>query len=97
MAAVSGDMRWLEAHDELGALHLRKSATYGNSSDPLANFAGVAVIANQPPERYVLERIVEKCVRAINMIDAGAADDVKEYPDVASLALCAEALRRRRV
>lgn len=93
---MTGDPLWIEAHDELRALHLRKSATYGTTADPLANFADIAAVANQQPERYVLERIVEKCSRALHMIDAGKADEVKEYPDVASLALCAEALRRRR-
>lgn len=94
--ATPGDHHWHDAHAELKALHIEKSSTYGNKADPLANFTQIAATANQEPERYVLERIVEKCVRALHQIDAGDAEAVKEYPDIASLGLCAEALRRRR-
>lgn len=93
---LPGDPDWHDAHRELGDLHVEKSSTYGNGADPLANFTTLAAVAEQAPERYVLERIVEKCVRALNMIDAGDAVVVQEYPDIASLGLCAEALRRRR-
>ena len=92
----AGDPNWHDAHDELKALHVRKSATYGTDSDPLANFTEVAKIAGHDPERYVLLRIVEKCARALHMLDIDEAEAVKEYPDIASLALCGEALRRRR-
>lgn len=91
-----GDPGWLAAHQELRRLHIRKSATYGNQDDALHNFQAVAEATSQPPERYVIERTIEKLTRALNMIDAGTADAVKEYPDCASLMLCAEALRRRR-
>ena len=93
---IPGDPHWHAAHRELRDLHIRKSATYGNGDDPLANFSKIAAVANQDSERYALERIVEKAARALHMIDAGRGADVKEYPDIASLALCAEALKRRR-
>lgn len=32
---------------------------------------------------------------AINILDAGLADDVKEYSDLAGLGLCCEAIRRK--
>lgn len=92
---MTGDPLWLQAHAELVDLHLRKSATYGNDRDPLGNFTAISHVTGQPTERYAWERILEKAVRALNMIDAGYALDVKEAGDVAGLALCAEALRRR--
>ena len=94
--SVPGDRRWHAAHAELRKLHVNKSSTYGTDEDPLANFTAVAAKNGQPPEFYALERIEEKLTRAMNMIRAGKAGAVKEYPDIASLALCAEALLRRR-
>ena len=91
-----GDPNWLAAHRELEALHREKSATYGTTTDPLANFTDVAHLTGHVPERYALERLVEKASRALHMINAGNGWGVKEYPDMASLALCCEALRRRR-
>jgi hypothetical protein len=90
------DRHWLAAHGDLIALHVEKSSTYGADDDRLANFAAVSEATGAPPERYVIERIVEKATRALNMIDSGLALDVREYPDIASLGLCAEALLRRR-
>ena len=92
---MKGDPGWLQAHRDLLALHLDKSSTYGTGADPLANFSAVSAITGDTPERYALQRIIEKASRAINQIDAGCSGDVKEYPDIAGLALCAEALRSR--
>ncbi len=93
---IPGDPRWRKAHAELLDLHIEKSSTYGTSSDPLANFTESAALLGKPPEYAVLVRILDKTARAVHMIDAGRSDAVEEYPDIASLALCAEALRRRR-
>jgi hypothetical protein len=93
---LGGDPAWMDAHRELRELHIRKSATYGRDDDPLRNFTAVAEVTGKPPEYYVALRMVEKLVRTLNMIDAGDGDSVKEWPDLASLALCGEALRRRR-
>lgn len=92
------DPHWLDAHRALPALHAEKSSTYGTDSDRFANFTAVAIVqpGNVPRERYAIERAIEKLTRALNMIDAGSADDVVEYPDVASLALGCEAMRRHR-
>jgi len=90
-----GDPGWLAAHDELYTLHTKKSATYGTDADRLANFTKLGEAAGQPPERYAVERLIEKAIRALHMIDADIGSDVLEYKDIASLALCAEALRRR--
>lgn len=93
---IPGDPDWRDAHKELLDLHVRKSSTYGTGADPLANFSDSAVLLGKEPEYAVLVRILDKVSRAVHMIDAGQADAVKEYPDIASLALCAEALLRRR-
>lgn len=92
---AGGDSDWLDAHAELRALHVRKSATYGTDTDRFENFSAVAEANGQPPEYYVAERMLEKLTRAFNMIRAGDSRAVKEWLDLASLALCAEALRRR--
>lgn len=90
-----GDPDWLAAHADLRMLHADKSASYGTADDRLANFTSLAEQTGDAPERYVLERIIEKAGRALNIIAAGDPYLVAEYPDIASLALCAEALRRR--
>lgn len=99
MIVEACDRHWLDAHSALPALHAEKSSTYGNDGDRFANFTAVAAAqsGNVPRERYALERIVEKAARALNMIDAGAAHDVVEYPDIASLALGCEAMRRKAI
>jgi len=86
----------LRAHAKLHVLHLEKSSTYGTYDDKLRNFTAVSDITGSPPEKYALERIIEKATRAMNMISMGDENDVVEYPDIAGLALCAEALRQRR-
>lgn len=91
-----GDIGWLSAYRELEALHLLKSASYGTERDKLANFTESARVLGKPAEYPVLVRMLDKLARAIHMIDNGEANQVKEYPDLASLSLCAEALRRRR-
>jgi hypothetical protein len=85
----------MKAHADLLRLHKEKSSTYGTGEDRLANFTKLGEAAHQPAERYAVERLIEKAIRALHMIDAGQAQDVREYPDLASLALCAEALRNR--
>lgn len=97
LAMPPGDQHWHAAHGELRELHVEKSSTYGNDADPLANFTESAQILGKPAEYAVLVRILDKVARAVHMIDAGRATDVKEYPDIASLALCAEALLQRRL
>ena len=89
------DPRWYEAWSALLDLHVEKSATYGEDEDRLANFTKLGAAAGQPPERYAVERLIEKAIRALHMIDADKSQEVAEYPDLASLALCAEALRIR--
>lgn len=91
-----GDPDWKQAHADLLPLHYEKSSTYGTDDDPLENFTESGDVLGKPPEYPVLVRILDKLSRSVHMIEAGRADEVKEWPDIASLALCAEALRRRR-
>jgi hypothetical protein len=92
---TAGDPGWISAHADLLALHVEKSSTYGTDDDRFANFTKLGEAAGQSPERYAVERLIEKAIRALHMIDAGRSGEVQEYPDIASLALCAEALRAR--
>ncbi len=104
---AEGDLDWgaaheellpqmVSIHDELRELHLDKSSTYGTEDDALANFVETADAEDREPESVVLTRILEKSFRALHMIKSGNVEAIKEWPDIASLALCAEALRRRR-
>lgn len=92
-----GDPDFLAALVDIETLHKNKSSTYGTSEDSFANFTDVGRVTGKPPEYYALLRIVEKCSRAVHQIDAGNHDDVKEYPDIAGLALCCEALKQKRL
>lgn len=93
---TGGDRGWLEAHAELRGLHIEKADTYGSDRDALANYVETSNAAGQPLEFTCWLRIHEKTVRALNMIAAGRADEIREGMDVSALALGAEALRRRR-
>lgn len=98
-----GDPGWIEvhaevldrAHAELRSLHLEKSSTYGTGDERFANYMAVSKRNKKPPEYYIAERMIEKLERAMNQIDGGDSAGVKEWPDLSSLAICAEALRRR--
>ena len=104
---ASPDTDWIDAHqdllphiveqwEDLIRLHIEKSATYGTDEDALANFTVTAELAEMCWEAPASLRICDKLVRAVNMVKDGCEDDVAEWPDIASLALCCEALRRRR-
>jgi hypothetical protein len=93
--AVS-DPFWLEAHAELVEVHREKSGGYGTGEDPLANFTGVAAITGEPAWLYPCRRAVEKLTRIESLAAQGRVGELgEEFTDVASLMLCAEALRRR--
>lgn len=96
-ARPGGDPGWLAAHAELRDLHVRKAATYGTDLDALANYTATAEAFGEPDEFTCAVRLSEKLTRAINMLRAGRADEIREWPDIAAIALGAEALRRRRI
>lgn len=87
----------MTVHLELKHLHCRKSATYGTELDALANYTATSEQLGEPPEYTAMVRIIEKLERAKNLIRSGRANDVKDWPDIAGLAIGAEALRRRRI
>lgn len=91
------DPGWVEVHAELAVLHARKSGTYGTNEDAMANYTGTSEKLGQPDEYTPMVRMIEKLERAKNLIQAGRADEVKDWPDLAALAIGAEALRRRRL
>lgn len=90
------DQGWIEVHAELLPLHTRKSDTYGSDRDALANYTETARKLGEPDEYVPMVRMMEKLERARNLIRAGRADEVTDWPDIAALAIGAEALRRRR-
>ncbi len=94
---AKGDPHWLEAHAELIDLHREKSGGYGTGADPLANFTAISALTGEPPWRYARRRALEKLARMESLEAQGRIDELQEeHMDVASLMLCAEALRRRR-
>lgn len=93
---MTGDPDYLAAHAELAALHALKSAGYGTDEDRLANFTAIADLTGEPAWRYPRRRAIEKLARMEALEAQGnIAALEEEHLDVASLMLCAEALRRR--
>lgn len=97
VAAVTGDPGFLDVYGELLDLHVSKASGYGTVAEPLANYIETSQAVGEPDEYTCWLRIHEKCVRALNLIRAGRANDNTEGVDVAALAIGAEALRRRRL
>lgn len=96
LLAQVGDLGWLQAHSELRALHFLKSEGYGTDEDPLANFTAIAQMTGEPAWVYPRRRALEKLARCEALEAQGRTDDLREeHLDIASLMLCAEALRRR--
>lgn len=95
--AAGGDPGWVAVHRELVDLHREKARDYGSEEDALANYVETSAAAGEPSEYTCWIRMHEKCVRALNLIRSGRADDNGEGVDVAALAIGAEALRRRRI
>jgi hypothetical protein len=80
---------------ELHVLHKLKSGGYGTGDDPFANFTAVAARRDQPRFLYALDRLVEKVARCDSLIAQERYDELgEEFKDIASLALCAESMRR---
>ncbi len=77
-------------------MHTRKADKYGTDDDALANYVIASAVIGEADEFTPALRILEKIVRALNELKSGGADDCEEWPDIAALAIGAEALRRRR-
>ena len=91
-----GDVGWLELLDVLRELHVRKAGTYGTDEDALANYVQTSRLVGQVDEFTPMLRITEKLERARNMVLSGRGLQVREWMDIAALALGCEALRVRR-
>lgn len=91
--AHSGYRALLDEHYDL---HEAKSKGYGSDRDTMSNFTGVSVATGKPRSYYPVLRLIEKAVRAINLMDAGETGDAlgEELCDIAVLADCGELMRR---
>lgn len=90
-----GHPEYLALADELKKLHLLKSGGYGTTRDPFSNFTAVSQASGQPRYLYAIHRSLEKLTRCLSLHEQGRADELgEEFTDVASLLLCAEAMRR---
>lgn len=94
---MSGDPGWVKVHAELLPLHESKSDSYGTPEDAMSNYTTTAQAFGEPDEFPCALRIHEKLIRCENLLRAGRADEIKEWTDIAALAIGAEALRRRRL
>ena len=90
-----GDPDFLAALVDIEALHKRKSARYGTDEDRFDNFTRVAQSRDQDPGVYIIDRIQEKLVRIQNMQKHGDTIEEEDWLDIASCALCGEAMRRK--
>jgi len=81
--------------EKLGTLHTVKSGGYGTGEDPYANFTAVAALTGQPRYLYATLRAIEKLIRVLSLHERGRTEELsEEFTDIASLAICAEAMRR---
>lgn len=87
---------WLRVHAELPSLHREKVGAYGRAEQPFLNLDLVSAASGKPRAYYMVERIIEKAVRVLHLIDAGAYGDRigEELRDMAHAAIAAEAARR---
>jgi hypothetical protein len=93
-----GHPEYHEILRELGALHEIKSNGYGTYDSPLENFYAVGRVNQRAPYAYAMDRMTEKLARANILYLNGRIDELEEeFKDIASLAICAEALRRESV
>jgi hypothetical protein len=90
-----GHPLYMQVADELRALHREKSGGYGTGDDPFANFTTVATLTNAPRWQYPILRALEKLTRCWSLQEQGRVEELgEEFMDIASLFLCAEAMRR---
>lgn len=97
---MSGDPRFLQALDELRALHLTKGADYADAADPLRNYQQSADDNGLPAWRAAQLRLSEKYHRL--MVLTRGAGRVPHHEtvddtliDIAAIALIVRSLRQR--
>lgn len=97
---MAGDPRFLQALDELRALHLSKGHDYADAGDPLRNYQVSADDNGVPAWRAAQLRLSEKYHRLMNLTRGGervpnheSLDDT--LLDLAAMALIVRSLRAR--
>ena len=97
---MAGDPRFLQALDELRALHLSKGADYADAGDPLRNYQVSADDNGVPAWRAAQLRLSEKYHRLMNLTRGGervpnheSLDDT--LLDLAAMSLIVRSLRAR--
>lgn len=79
--------------DETKATHAEKSGAYGSDDDEYLNFSVVAHASGDPRYVYPIQRILEKCVRVLQLARQGRHDEL-DLKDIPSLGILAEQMRR---
>lgn len=93
--ARDGHPDFLDLIEECRELHTIKSGGYGTGADLFANFTAVARAKGRPRYEYAVDRALEKTTRVYSLMAQGRVDELEEeFKDIASLFLCAEAMRR---
>ena len=97
---MAGDPIFLQALDELRALHLSKGHDYAGGRDPLGNYARSADDAGLPAWRAAQLRLSEKYYRLINLTRGDERQPKHEslddtLMDLAAMALIVRSLRAR--
>lgn len=96
---MAGDPGFLQALDDLKALHLAKGFDYADSSDPLKNYVQSSHDCGVEPWRGALLRLSEKYHRITNLLAKGADPNFETIDDtlmdLSALALIVRSLRAR--
>lgn len=94
-----GDPGFLQALDELRALHLSKGHDYADSTDPLKNYVQSSRDGGVEPWRGAFLRFSEKYHRFCNLIAKNETPNFESLDDtlmdLAALALIVRSLRAR--
>ena len=98
---MAGDPRFLQALDELRALHLSKGHDYADAGDPLRNYQVSADDNGVPAWRAAQLRLSEKYHRLCNLTRGDERQPEHEslddtLLDLAAMALIVRSLRQRR-
>ena len=98
---MAGDPGFLQALDDLRALHLSKNHDYADESDALRNYVMSAKDSGVEPWRAAFLRLSEKYHRFCNLTKKGAVPKHESVDDtlmdLAALALIVRSLRARTV
>ena len=92
-----GSLQFLEAIEEIRAIHIKKSQDYGSPADPLANIRGGAELVGIEPWRSCLVRVADKVQRLRTYCRTGslANESVEDaFMDLACYAIIALVLFR---